>query len=120
MPCDAVLLHGACIANEATLTGENLPRKKESIFRITREDGYEDDTQELNLHSKMLNRYLVFSGTEIIKTESQRGAGQSDVHWRSLLPPNNGCLALVVRTGFDTTQVCSIFLCFAPHCDRWP
>eukprot|EP00127_Corallochytrium_limacisporum_P000658 Clim_evm57s22 gene=Clim_evmTU57s22 len=78
MPCDAVLLSGKCIVNEAMLTGESVPVAKESL---TPADHYYDPDED--------KRHTLFAGTQIIQT---RYYGTKPV------------VARVVRTGFTTAK----------------
>lgn len=77
MPCDAVLIEGQSVVNEAMLTGESVPVLKVSINR--NEQGYYDMSRD--------KKYTLFSGTEVVKTRSQ-----------------NTAKAIVSRTGFSTTK----------------
>ncbi|XP_033335964.2 polyamine-transporting ATPase anne boleyn isoform X1 [Megalopta genalis] len=79
MPCDAVLLTGNCILNESMLTGESVPVTKTPI------PSSNDITYDIKEHA----RHTLFCGTKIIQT---RYYGTEKV------------LAVVVRTGFDTSK----------------
>ncbi|KAI6645737.1 Manganese-transporting ATPase 13A1 [Oopsacas minuta] len=89
-PCDALLLYGTLIVDEAMLTGESIPQHKESLGNRSGEEefSFERDSK--------LN--VVFSGTKVLQSEpAPRGA-------TPLKPPNGGVIACVLRTGFNTSQ----------------
>ncbi len=89
-PCDSVLLAGDCIVNESMLTGESVP-----VSKIAATD---EAVQLLNLSSTIMNpdlaKHFLFSGTKIIRARRPQ-EGQDD---------EAVALAIVVRTGFNTTK----------------
>jgi len=78
MPCDAILIQGQSIVNEAMLTGESVPILKQCLHRTDKEC-YDPETDK---------KHTLFSGTEVIWTRA--GAEKA--------------LALVIKTGYDTTK----------------
>ncbi|PWW72710.1 hypothetical protein C7212DRAFT_285768 [Tuber magnatum] len=89
-PCDSILLTGDCIVNESMLTGESVPVSKVPCT--------DEALQALNLSSPSilpeLARHFLFSGTKIIRARKpQDGVDEEAVG-----------LAMVVRTGFNTTK----------------
>ncbi|EGF82694.1 hypothetical protein BATDEDRAFT_9533 [Batrachochytrium dendrobatidis JAM81] len=96
VPCDAILLVGDCIVNESMLTGESLPVSKspatdQDICAINFEE------EEPSSSSRM-SRFFLFSGTEMIRVRP--GITRSD----HPLATRRGAVAVVVRTGFNTTK----------------
>lgn len=88
IPCDLLLLRGTCIVNEAMLSGESTPLLKESVE--LREG---DDRLDINGADR---NSVLFSGTKALQVEKPGEGGQKT--------PDGGCLAVVLRTGFGTTQ----------------
>ena len=88
-PCDVLLLKGECIVNEAMLSGESTPLMKE---------GLSHEISEFDLKSTDFKLNVLYGGTKILQhTANYDGATVSP-------PPDSGCLAYVLRTGFGTTQ----------------
>ncbi|KAL5492024.1 hypothetical protein EMCRGX_G017412 [Ephydatia muelleri] len=79
MPCDAVLLTGTAIVNEASLTGESVPVMKTQLPNIANEMYHEDRHK----------RHTLFGGTQVIQTRFYS---------------NSSVLAVVARTGFSTSR----------------
>lgn len=89
IPCDLIVLHGSAIVNEAMLSGESTPLLKESI-------DLRDGTDRLDMNGTDRNNVL-FSGTKALQVTAGEGP-------EGLKAPDGGCLAVVLRTGFGTTQ----------------
>lgn len=108
LPCDMLLVQGTCIVNEAMLSGESTPLLKESIE--LRQDAELLDIQGADRNS------VLFGGTKVLQSDgssaSQRQAATEEggvppplkgAH-TSRITPDGGCLAVVLRTGFGTSQ----------------
>lgn len=89
IPCDMLLLQGSCIVNEAMLSGESTPLLKESI-----ENRENDSTLQIDGIDK---NSILHGGTSCL---------QITVPEKPMIPlaPDKGALALVTKTGFETTQ----------------
>lgn len=103
VPCDALVLRGACIVNEAMLTGESTPQIKEECAFRPRADRLAIDSQD--------RRHVVFAGTTVIQATPPAKGGAADAEpagGETLAlapsPPDAGCIAVVLRTGFETSQ----------------
>ena len=79
MPCDAVLLTGSSILNEAMLTGESIPVIKNPLPNVSHQS-YDPDEDK---------NHTLFSGTEVIQN---RKLGSNEV------------TAMVIRTSFNTLK----------------
>ena len=98
--CDMVLLNGTAIVNEAMLSGESTPLLKDSI--VLRPGDAVIDVDGLDKNS------LLYGGTKVLQIthnttaspEEAASTGRTDLP----LPPDNGALAVVTRTGFETSQ----------------
>ena len=128
VPCDLLLLRGNAVLNEATLTGESIPQMKESIeivasalSGVSSGTGTGADSEAiLDMEDSTFKRAILFGGTVMMnhsnsapsddQTDSNVGADADlDADGGSVaskLPeaPDDGCIALVLRTGFDTQQ----------------
>ncbi|GFR45826.1 hypothetical protein Agub_g7190, partial [Astrephomene gubernaculifera] len=93
VPADCLLLAGSCIAEEAVLTGESTPQWKTHIG--DRLAGGEGGARE-RLSSKAHKQHILFGGTKILQHTGDKGA--------RIRTPDGGCLAVVLRTGFETAQ----------------
>ena len=89
-PCDSLLLSGDCIVNESMLTGESVP-----VNKIPATD---DALDLLNLSASSMHpdvaKHMLFSGTKIVR--ARRPQEDKD--------DQAAALAMVVRTGFNTTK----------------
>ncbi|CAA6669826.1 unnamed protein product [Spirodela intermedia] len=78
VPADMLILAGNAIVNEAILTGESTPQWKEK------------------LSARRDKTHVLFGGTKILQhTPDKLG---------HIKTPDGGCLAIVLRTGFETSQ----------------
>ncbi|PKI82733.1 putative cation-transporting ATPase 1 [Malassezia vespertilionis] len=90
LPCDVLLLSGSAIVNEAMLSGESTPLLKECVAQRDANDTLDDKSAD-RLH-------CLFGGTKALQVSA--GDGIQGV----ASPPDHGALAVVLRTGFGTTQ----------------
>ncbi|EDO17605.1 hypothetical protein Kpol_1061p30 [Vanderwaltozyma polyspora DSM 70294] len=91
IPCDLVLVDGSCIVNEAMLSGESTPLLKESI-KLRPQDDY------LQINDLDKNSIL-HGGTKALQVTAPESASGGIP-----LPPDGGALAVVTKTGFETSQ----------------
>ncbi|GAA5826152.1 hypothetical protein JCM11251_007183 [Rhodosporidiobolus azoricus] len=89
IPCDLLLLRGSCIVNEAMLSGESTPLLKESVELRPGTDTLDIDGVDRNS--------VLFGGTKVLQAT---GIDPKD----KMAAPDGGCLAVVLRTGFGTSQ----------------
>ncbi|KAG0625464.1 hypothetical protein M758_2G057800 [Ceratodon purpureus] len=87
VPADMLLIAGSAIANEALLTGESTPQWKGPVV------GREPDER---LSIRRDKNHVLFGGTKILQHTPDRSS--------NLKTPDGGCLAVVLRTGFETSQ----------------
>ncbi|KAJ4285939.1 putative cation-transporting ATPase 1 [Collariella sp. IMI 366227] len=95
--CDMLLVEGTAIVNEAMLSGESTPLLKDSIQ--LRPGDAQIDTDGLDKNS------FLWGGTKVLQithgnTEEERPKVASGVP----TPPDNGAMAIVTKTGFETSQ----------------
>ncbi|EMS47412.1 putative cation-transporting ATPase [Triticum urartu] len=87
VPADMLLLAGSAIVNEAILTGESTPQWKVSVA------GRGPDEM---LSIKRDKNHILFGGTKILQHTPDKSV--------NLRAPDGGCVAFVLRTGFETSQ----------------
>jgi cation-transporting ATPase 13A3/4/5 len=89
-PCDSLLLSGDCIVNESMLTGESVP--------VSKTPATDHTLDMLDLGSSTIHadvaKHMLFSGTKIIRARRPQDDKGDEA----------AALALVVRTGFNTTK----------------
>ena len=108
VPCDALLVRGCCIINEAMLTGESVPQLKESLnFADDKEKG----VVELGIESTVdaiWKRHTLFGGTVLLQHKEEEQVPPSPISNINTIvvpsPPDNGCVAVAIRTAFGTSQ----------------
>lgn len=87
VPADMLLLAGSAIVNEAILTGESTPQWKVSVVGRGAEE---------KLSVKQDKGHILFGGTKILQHSPDKTF--------SLKAPDGGCVAVVLQTGFETSQ----------------
>jgi len=88
VPCDLLIMNGSCIVNEAMLSGESTPQLKDSIEVLDADTIYNINKQKNN---------TLYGGTKVLQVVQPE-------KYPVDTPPDNGCLATVLRTGFGTSQ----------------
>lgn len=91
LPCDSLLLSGDCIVNESMLTGESIPVSK---IPVSNQSLDLLDLSASAVHPEVA-RHMLFSGTKIIRARRPHEDHEDD---------EAAALAMVVRTGFNTTK----------------
>ena len=98
MSADMLLLAGTCIVEEAVLTGESTPQWKQPIPAAAAagqpSNGLAGPGDKLSI--KRDKAHILFGGTKILQHTGDKEA--------RIRTPDGGCLAVVLRTGFETSQ----------------
>lgn len=90
IPCDLILIDGSCIVNEAMLSGESTPLLKESIRLRPKDDLLQVEGVDKNS--------VLHGGTKALQVTTPETKSHIP------LPPDEGALAIVTKTGFETSQ----------------
>ncbi len=99
--CDMLLIEGSVIVNEAMLSGESTPLLKDSIQLRPGEARLEPDGLDKNA--------FLYGGTKVLQVThgnvSENGPDDAPQLISGVTPPpDNGAMAVVVKTGFETSQ----------------
>ncbi len=95
--CDMILVEGTAIVNEAMLSGESTPLLKDSIQ--LRPGDAQIDSDGLDKNS------FLWGGTKVLQiTHGNADDERPKVASGVPTPPDNGAMAIVTKTGFETSQ----------------
>ncbi len=99
--CDMLLVEGTAIVNEAMLSGESTPLLKESIQLRPGDDMIDPEGIDKNA--------FLWGGTKVLQVTHGHASEDAPEMIPTLLsgvspPPDNGAMAIVVKTGFETSQ----------------
>ena len=99
--CDMVLIEGSAIVNEAMLSGESTPVLKDSVQ--LRPGDAQIEPEGLDKHA------FLYGGTKVLQvTHGTSSEDDLDVVPKLASgvtpPPDKGAIAIVVKTGFETSQ----------------
>ena len=95
--CDMLILSGSVIVNESMLTGESIPKIKDSVTKS-------EHLRNFVLDTKCKHKNLIiFAGTKVVEAERNEKIEQLPKNVKKA-PPDNGVICLVIKTGFYTTQ----------------
>lgn len=95
--CDMLLVEGTAIVNEAMLSGESTPLLKDSVMLRPADAPLDADGLDKNA--------FLWGGTKVLQVTH----GNPELEKPKLpsgvpTPPDNGALAIVIKTGFETSQ----------------
>ena len=95
--CDMILVQGTAIVNEAMLSGESTPLLKDSIQLRPSDARLEPEGLDKNA--------FLWGGTKVLQvTHGNSDEERPPVASGVPTPPDNGVMAVVVKTGFETSQ----------------
>ncbi|KAF3915613.1 hypothetical protein ABW21_db0208102 [Orbilia brochopaga] len=95
--CDMVLIEGTAIVNEAMLSGESTPLLKDSVALRPGDAHIEPEGFDKNA--------ILYGGTKVLQvTHAAGGEENPETNVKVSLAPDNGALAVVTKTGFETSQ----------------
>ncbi|KAH8596161.1 hypothetical protein B0O99DRAFT_686206 [Bisporella sp. PMI_857] len=95
--CDMVLVEGSAIVNEAMLSGESTPLLKDSIQLRPSDALLEPEGLDKNA--------FLYGGTKVLQvTHGNTDEARPKIASGVPAPPDDGAMAIVVKTGFETSQ----------------
>ena len=99
--CDMLLVEGTAIVNEAMLSGESTPLLKDSIQLRPGDAPIEPEGLDKNA--------FLYGGTKVLQVTHGSASEDAPETIPTLSsgvkpPPDNGAMAVVVKTGFETSQ----------------
>ena len=94
IPCDALIISGSAVVNEASLTGESTPLVKDAA---PSEGAAAKEALSVDGAHKA---HVLFSGTTLMQARATSGAASRG----GVRAPNGGCLCVALRTGFLSSQ----------------
>jgi manganese-transporting P-type ATPase len=99
--CDMILVEGNAIVNEAMLSGESTPLLKDSVQLRPSEEIVDAEGLDKNA--------FLYGGTKVLQvTHAATGAQENEKPAPPVsgvpLAPDNGVMAIVTKTGFETSQ----------------
>jgi cation-transporting ATPase 13A1 len=102
VPCDALIIRGSAVVNEASLTGESVPQMKDGLVTVKKDMG-----EAVNIKSTH-KPYALFGGTRLLQVSGCTYAGDDSENVIEAagyaLPSDGGCVCYCVRTGFSSSQ----------------
>ena len=107
VPCDCLLLTGSAVSNEASLTGESVPQMKEALLMPAMgAEGFAEEKLDITGVHRV---NTLFSGTTLVTVDgvthrSIKGGSLGAAGEGIPMPPDNGAVAYVLRTGFSSSQ----------------
>jgi len=94
--CDMLLVEGSAIVNEAMLSGESTPVLKDSLQLRPADAHIEPEGLDKNA--------FLYGGTKVLQVSHGTADATPPVASGVPLPPDSGAMAIVVKTGFETSQ----------------
>ncbi|KAI9715040.1 MAG: hypothetical protein M1828_001076 [Chrysothrix sp. TS-e1954] len=95
--CDMLMIEGTAIVNEAMLSGESTPVLKDSVQLRPSEARIEPETLDKNA--------FLYGGTKVLQvSHAPENAEQAEAALSVPKTPDDGALAVVTKTGFETSQ----------------
>lgn len=99
--CDLLLVEGSAIVNEAMLSGESTPLLKDSVQLRPSDAVIEPEGLDKNA--------FLYGGTKVLQITHGNASDDSPDSAPTLAsgvepPPDKGAMAIVVKTGFETSQ----------------
>ncbi|PHH56125.1 Manganese-transporting ATPase 13A1 [Ceratocystis fimbriata CBS 114723] len=97
VPCDMILVEGTAIVNEAMLSGESTPLLKDSVLLRPHDANLDPEGLDKNA--------FLWGGTKVLQiTHANADEGAPKLPSGVPRAPDNGALAVVTKTGFETSQ----------------